>query len=307
MSVVPTLGGPGRGWVIGVDMVCRRICLEEPVRWPAGHRRSAVTLAVTKTLGSGLPVHTREDVSPPVCLHAVSDPRVPRESPEPPDEKAALGAAPGARVDNRLPTREVREVGPVVRVGEDRVVAVVLVMAVRIGREVDVAGVGACGVDLRMAGVGLRRAGEVLSVAAALPIKPIPESQADAGLDERLSPMPEVVEHLRDRALVAEAHDHEPPGDLWAERSRLGDPVFEVSEPRPAPEPYLVDPFLRQGLAGTSEAFVIPRVEDSRIVDQGAAVGGRRIGEASEFRRVVNRNPPRLDRIGANAGRAHDA
>src|SRR6266851_7406098 len=162
MSVVPTLGGPGRGWVIGVDMVCRRICLEEPVRWPAGHRRSAVTLAVTKTLGSGLPVHTREDVSPPVCLHAVSDPRVPRESPEPPDEKAALGAAPGARVDNRLPTREVREVGPVVRVGEDRVVAVVLVMAVRIGREVDVAGVGAGGVDLRMAGVGLRRAGEVL-------------------------------------------------------------------------------------------------------------------------------------------------
>jgi hypothetical protein len=128
------------------------------------------------------------------------------------------------------------------------VVAVVLVMAVRIGREVDVADVRACGVDLRMVGVGLRRAGVVLSLAVALPVKPIPESQTDAALDERLSPMPEVVEHLRDGALVAEAHDHEPPGDPGAERLRLGDPVLEVSEPRSTPEPHLVDPFLRQGL-----------------------------------------------------------
>jgi hypothetical protein len=96
-----------------------------------------------------------------------------------------------------------------------------------------------------MASVGLRRAGVVLSVSAALPIKPIPESQPDAALDERLSPMAEVVEHLRDEALVTEAHNHERPGDLGAERSRVGDPVLKVSEPRSTPEPHLVDPFPR--------------------------------------------------------------
>src|SRR2546430_5278785 len=48
-----------------------------------------------------------------------------------------------------------------------------------------------------------------------------------------------VVEHLRDGALVAEAHDHKRPSDLGAERSRLGDPVLEVPEPRPTPEPHL--------------------------------------------------------------------
>src|SRR6266566_3048666 len=152
----------------------------------------------------------KKDVTPPVVLYALRAADVPREAPEPPDHEAALRSAPGGRIDGRLATREVREVRPVVGIGDDGVVAVVLVMAVGVGREVNVASMlSRRRVDLGVREVRLGRAGEVLGVAAACSVEPVPKPEADPGLDECLGPVPQIVEHLRHGPFVVEAHDRE--------------------------------------------------------------------------------------------------
>src|SRR5712692_2294203 len=154
---------------------------------------------------------------------------------QPPDEEALLGAAPGAGIDQRLVPGEIREIARVVGVREDREIAVVLVMAVGVRWEVHVAGMGDRRVDLGMGGVRGRRTGEVLCVARALAIEAVPEGKADAGLDERLGPVTEIVEHLGLAALVAETHDDERPTNSRAQCLRVDEPLLEIAEPRPTP------------------------------------------------------------------------
>src|SRR5216684_8337915 len=108
------------------------------------------------------------DVAPPIVLHSSGLSCMAWETTQPPDEEALLGAAPGAGVDHRLVPGEIREIGPVIGVGEDREVAVVLVMAVGVRWEVHVAGMGDRRVDLGMGGVRCWGTGKVLRVARAL-------------------------------------------------------------------------------------------------------------------------------------------
>src|SRR5439155_27262322 len=181
------------------------------------------------------------DVAPPVALDARGEARVPGEAAEPPDQETLLGATPGIRIEDRSTSGQIRKIGPVVRVGQDSKVAVVLIVAVRVRGKVHVAGVSIGCIDFGVRSVGLRRTSEVLTVTPTLAVKAIPDAKADSGLYEPFRAMAEVMQHLRLSAFIAEAHHNERLADCRAYGAPGHEAPFQISEPWSSPQPHLVD------------------------------------------------------------------